>query len=59
MGCGLNLDNVLPTRSLNQLLGEAGLPGIAREILTAEIFNTMEQLIQLCETGQEDKVSFG
>lgn len=56
LGCGLNLDNALPTRSLNQLLGEAGLPDLAREILTAEIFNTLEQLIQLCETGQEDKV---
>lgn len=46
IGCGVNLANSEPTLSVNQLLRELNSPPVSREQFLAQVFNTLERIIE-------------
>lgn len=56
LGCGLNLDNLRPTVSVNQLLVGLGAAPVSRELYLAQIFNTLESLIEQFNRGEEQNI---
>jgi len=56
LGCGLNLDNLRPTVSVNQLLVGLGAAPVSRELYLAQIFDTLEFLIEQFNRGEEQNI---
>jgi len=56
IGAGLNLNNETPTTSVNQVVVEAGKEVISQEMLLANTFNVLEELIEKCNNGLFDDV---
>ena len=52
IGAGINLDNKLPTNSLNNIIRSQGRRELKKEILLAETFNRLEFLISECNQGK-------
>ena len=52
IGAGINLDNKLPTNSLNNIIRGQGLREVKQETLLAETFNKLEFLISECNQGR-------
>ena len=52
IGAGINLDNKLPTNSLNNIIRSQGRPELRQETLLAETFNKLEFLISECNKGK-------
>ncbi len=59
VGAGVNLDNELPTASLNGALAEASggaARRVEREVLLAEVFNQLELVLDRYQSGGQDLV---
>lgn len=52
IGAGLNLDNDLPTISVNTILTNDGLERLSREKYLARVFNVLEDILKKCEDGR-------
>ena len=52
IGAGINLDNNLPTKSLNKIITDLGRRQLKQETLLAETFNQLEFLISECNQGR-------
>ena len=52
IGAGVNLDNDQPTVSINQILREAGKTVLKKEEYLARVFNTIEDILVKCSSGQ-------
>ena len=52
IGAGINLDNKLPTNSLNNIITSQGKTGLKQEVLLAETFNKLEHFISECNEGK-------
>jgi biotin--protein ligase len=51
IGAGINLDNSLPTNSVNDIIRSQGREVLKQEILLAETFNQLEYLMCECNEG--------
>ena len=51
LGLGINLDNKLPTNSLNNIIRDQGRRELKQETLLAETFNKLEFFISECNQG--------
>jgi len=56
IGAGLNLNNAHPTTSLNQIIKEANKIELSHELFLARILNSLEMIIEKCNTGQYSEV---
>ena len=57
IGCGVNLNNQRPTRSLNELISQfEGTRPISLEHFLATVFNQLEELIDLVSSGHLNQV---
>lgn len=60
IGCAINLDNQKPTICINDMIREYNnanqqkIPDIKYELLLALMFNEIERLIELVQTGEFD-----
>ncbi|XP_023345768.1 biotin--protein ligase [Eurytemora carolleeae] len=54
IGCGVNLNNLEPTISVNNILSGLGSAPISREAYLSVLFNTLENLIDLYNQGNQD-----
>merc|ERR1719219_2424074 len=52
VGAGINLDNKLPTNSLNNIIRDQGRRELKQETLLAETFNKLEFFISECNQGR-------
>ena len=53
VGCGINLWNEEPTKSINQMLREKHLNPISRELFLSQIFNQLEFFLEVLESDSE------
>lgn len=56
IGCGLNLDNLKPTVSVNDVIEKHGGSRLTLETYLAAVFNQLEQLFDMIYGGQFQKV---
>ena len=56
IGAGINLDNQLPTVSINQILRDSCLNVLDQEVFLAQVFNCLEEIIWKCSNDQYSEV---
>ena len=56
IGAGINLDNQLPTVSINQILRDSCLNVLDQEVFLAQVFNCLEEIIWKCSSDQYSEV---